>query len=173
MLPEFDGYEYTQLGAAAKSGGAEKDQTEDVRKLAEDIFNFTARGLLLPVVLVNGAVEQTVDANGRFLTYVIDPIADQLQEEINRKRYGFEKWKQGQYMRVDTSSILHYDLFEQANNIEKLISSGYSPNEIRRAAGQAEIREKWAETHFLTKNIGTMQNAVSAADNAQAGQEGD
>lgn len=172
VLPEFDGYSFTQIGAGSEKIDSEKE-TKALRSLAEDIFNFTARGFLLPIVLVNGTVEQTADANARFMTYVIDPLADQLQEEINRKRYGFDKWSRGEYMRVDTSSILHYDLFAQANSIEKLISSGYSPNEIRRAAGQTEIKEPWAETHFLTKNIGTMQDAVTAANNAQTGQEGD
>lgn len=172
VLPEFDGYSFTQIGAGNEKIDSEKE-TKALRSLAEDIFNFTARGFLLPIVLVNGTVEQTSDANARFMTYVIDPLADQLQEEINRKRYGFEAWRDGRFMRVDTSSILHYDLFAQANNIEKLISSGYSPNEVRRAAGAPEINEPWADTHFLTKNIGTMRDAVTAASNAQTGQEGE
>lgn len=166
VLPEFDGYRYEMVGGAGGSSSRSAADSEDVRKLAEDIFNFTARGFLIPVVLVNGSVEKVADANQRFLTYAIDPVADQLQEEINRKRYGLELWRAGWHMRVDTSSILHYDLFAQAANIEKLIGSGYSPNETRQAAGQERINEEWADTHYLTKNIGTMAEAVDVA-NAQ------
>lgn len=160
VLPEFDGYDYQKIGGSGSVSGS-----DDVRKLAEDIFNFTARGFLIPVVLVNGSVEKVADANKRFLTYAIDPIADQLQEEINRKRYGYAEWHDHRaHMRVDTSAILHYDLFEQAANIEKLIGSCYTYNEIQRAVGGEEINEEWANTHFLTKNIGRVQDVLDAAE---------
>ncbi len=85
-------------------------------------------------------MEGTADANSRFMTYCIDPLCDQLQEEINRKRYGYEEWKRGNYLRVDSSSILHFDIFENAANVEKLIGSGaFTINDVRRAAGQPAI----------------------------------
>lgn len=160
VLPEFDGYDYKREGSSSGSAGS----SSDVRDLAEDIFNFTARGFLIPAVLVNGRVEATADANNRFLTYVIDPLCDQLQEEITRKRYGYDSWRRGNYLRVDSSSILHYDLFGQAASIEKLIGSGYSINEVRHAAGQAEIHAPWADEHYLTKNIGTFADALAAPE---------
>lgn len=147
VLPEFDGYDFKR----ESSGGS---GSSDLRDLMEDIFNFTARGCLIPAVLVNGKVEATNDANNRFLTFVIDPLCDQLQEEINRKRYGYDKWAKGDYVRVDSSSIIHYDLFNQAASIEKLVGSAlYSINDILRALGQAPINEPWADKHYLTKNI--------------------
>lgn len=151
VLPEFDGYEYSVMdfGNAATS--------DETRKLVEDIFNFTARAFLIPVVLINGTVEGTADANKRFLTYVIDPLCDQIQEELNRKRYGFARWKQGDYVRVDSSSIIHFDIFENASNIEKVVGSGiFSLNDVLRAANQNPIHEGWAERHYMTLNISTM-----------------
>lgn len=148
ILPEFDGYEYTTLGG---NGGATSD---DGRKLFEDVFNFTARGLLIPVVLVNGTVEGTEDANKRFLTYVVDPLCDQIQEELVRKRYGYDAWKNGDYVKMDSSSILHFDVFENAANIEKVVGSAvFSVNDVLRAANQAPIPEPWADKHYMTLNI--------------------
>lgn len=159
ILPEFDGYAYENVGGSASSGGS-KD-TRDIRAMIEDIFDFTARGFLIPAVLVNGSVEGTADANTRFLTNCIDPLADQLQEEIVRKRYGYEAWRRGDYLRVDTSSIIHFDLFANAANVEKLVGSGaYTINDVRRAAGQATINEPWADEHFMTLNISTMGEAT-------------
>ena len=72
-----------------------------------------------------------------FLTNCIDPLADQIQEEINRKRYGYEGWKKGDYLRVDTSSIIHFDMFANAANVEKLVGSGaFTINDVLRAANQ-------------------------------------
>lgn len=156
ILPEFDGYEYSDMGA-----GGSKSDSRDIRNLIEDIFDFTARGFLIPAVLVNGSVEGTADANTRFLTNCIDPLADQLQEEINRKRYGYEGWVRGDYLRVDTSSIIHFDLFANAANVEKLVGSGaYTINDVRRAANQSIINEPWANEHFMTLNISTMNEAT-------------
>lgn len=155
VLPEFDGYKYEAVGGSGYSQSAQT--SADIRDLAADIFDFTARGFLIPAVLVNGKVEATKDANNRFLTYVVDPLCDQIQEEANRKRYGYEQWKAGNFLRIDSSSIIHYDLFDQAASVEKLIGSGvYTINDILRAVGQATINEPWADKHYLTKNIAEM-----------------
>ena len=151
ILPEFDGYTYENVG-----GGTSGD-TRDIRAMIEDIFDFTARGFLIPTVLVNGSIEGTADANTRFLTNCIDPLADQLQEEINRKRYGYDGWRRGNYLRVDTSSIIHFDMFANAANVEKLVGSGaFTINDVRRAAGETPINEDWANSYFMTKNISSM-----------------
>lgn len=151
VLPEFDGYDYSVLNFGSST------QSDEVRKLTEDIFNMTARAFLIPVVLINGNVEGTADANKRFLTYVIDPLCDQIQEELNRKRYGYESWRSGSYVRVDSSSIIHFDVFENASNIEKVVGSGvFSLNDVLRAANQTAIPEDWANRHYMTLNISAM-----------------
>ena len=156
ILPEFDGYEYEKA-----SGTSGAKDTRDIKNLIEDIFDFTARAFLIPAVLVNGKVEGTADANTRFLTNCIDPICDQLQEEATRKRYGYDGWHRGDFIRVDSSSIIHFDLFENAANVEKLVGSGaYTINDVRRAANQAIINEPWADEHYMTLNISTMGQAT-------------
>lgn len=161
ILPEFDGYKYEHFG---KPGG-EKGDTRDVRALVDDIFAFTAKALLIPVVLIDGKVEATGDARQRFLTDCIDPICDQWQEEANRKRYGYKEWKKGNYLRVDSSSITHFDLFANAANVEKLVGSGaFSINDILKAANRAPINEPWADKHYMTKNIAAMASVLNPMD---------
>lgn len=151
ILPEFDGYKYEDVGT--RSGSTSKETTRDIRALIDDIFTFTARGVGIPEVLLKGGVEQTGDAMKRALTVCIDPICDQFTEEATRTRYGFERWQSGSYLRMDSSAIQHFDLFGQAASIEKLIGSGWSFNDIRRAAGEEIINEPWADQHFMTKNF--------------------
>ena len=163
ILPEFDGYKYENLGGNTNGTGA-KD-TRDIKALVEDIFSFTARGFGIADVLIRGEVEATGDALQRTMSGVIDPICDQFSEEATRKRYGFDEWRKGSYLRMDSSSIQHFDLFGQAANIEKLLGSGWSLNDIRRAAGENPINEPWADEHLITKNIGRLDSA----ENAQKG----
>lgn len=163
VLPEFDGYTYTNEGKDNVDSG-------DLRNMVEDIFNYVARSLLIPAVLVNGKIEGTADANTRFLTNCIDPLCDQLQEEIIRKRYGYADWAAGNYIRVDSSSIIHFDLFANAANVEKLVGSGaFSINDVLKAANQATIKADWADEHFLTLNITTMQEAARQLGTQEGG----
>ena len=164
VLPEFDGYKYENMKPNSTM------DTRDIRNLVEDIFDFTARGFLIPAVLVNGKVEATADANTRLLTNCVDPICDQLQEEIVRKRYGLEEWKKGNYLRVDSSSIIHFDLFANAPNVEKLVGSGaFTINDVLRAANQATINEEWADQHFMTLNISPMNQVTRQLGTQEGG----
>lgn len=170
VLPEFDGYEYDDIGGTANT----ERSTRDIRALVDDIFDFTAQSLNIPPVLIKGVVQGTQDAVTRWLTTGIDPLCDQLEEEINRKRYGRELWKDGTYMHIDTSTITHFDLFANAGNIEKLIGSGaYSINDVLVAAGMPKINESWADLHWLTLNIGTMEAAARAINNGGKGGKGE
>lgn len=161
VLPEFEGYKYEDIGGSPDV----QRSTRDIRALVDDIFEFTARGFLIPPVLIFGGVADTKDAMTRWLTTCIDPLCDQLSEEINRKRYGFQEWKSGNYLQIDTSAILHFDLFGNAANIEKLIgSAAFSINDVLQAAGMPSINEPWADQHFVTKNFETMDGAMRAID---------
>lgn len=161
ILPEFDGYKYEDVGGSPDV----QRSTRDIRALVDDIFEFTARGFLIPPVLIFGDVADSKDAMTRWLTTCIDPLCDQLSEEINRKRYGFQEWKKGTYLQIDTSAILHFDLFGNAANIEKLIgSAAFCINDVLQAAGMPKINEPWANQHFVTKNFETLDGAMRRID---------
>ena len=115
-------------------------------------------------MLFGGEVAGTSDAMNRWLTVCIDPLCDQLQEEINRKRYGFEAWRSGSFLQIDTSTLIHFDMFASASNIEKLIGSGvFSVNDILSAAGLPRIDEPWADERFMTKNFSSVE-ALATTD---------
>lgn len=156
ILTEYDGYKFENAGAS--TGRAAAETTRDIRALIDDILDFTAQGFRIPPVLIRGGVESTADARQRFLTDCIDPICNQLQEEICRKRYGFEAWIRGDYARVDSSCIEHFDLLGNASQLERLVGAGpYSINDILRSLGEEPISEEWAEAHYMTLNNGPIQ----------------
>lgn len=164
ILPEFDGYAYTN------EGGKVNVDLADIQAQMKDVLGFTAKALQIPAVLVDGSIQGTEDAQGRFLTGCIDPICDQLQEEINRKRYGYDRMRAGDYLRVDTSSIRHFDMFANAANVEKLVGSGaFTINDVLRSAGMPTIPEPWADEHYMTKNIAALGAETTALGGAEGG----
>lgn len=156
VFPETEGWVLENVDKNVEKGR----DASDIKKMYEDVFQFTANAFGIPPVLLLGQVQGTEDAMNRFLTACVDPLADQLSEEITRKLYGFDGWKAGSYLRVDTSTISHFDLFANAPNVEKLIGSGYSYNDVQRAAGMPLIKEPWANEHFLTKNFAKAETVL-------------
>lgn len=155
ILPEMDGYTYTQL-----SGGNAAVKSDEIRELVKSIWAETSRAFLIPSALIAGNQQDTTVANRQFLTDVVDPIARMIEQEANRKRFTMEEYLAGDRLIVDTSAIVHFDIFANASNVEKIIGSGIkSVNELRALIGDSPIDEEWADRHFMTKNIGTTTEA--------------
>lgn len=164
VLPEFDGWEYSDL---SKNYTTQKT-TRDIRALYDDILDFTARGFLLPPGIFTTTADGKKEAVTEALTNAMDPLCAQIGQEITRKRYGYKGWKAGHYVKVDSSSVRHFDPFDNAVNTEKLISSGgYSINDVRRMGGQTEIDEPWANVHFITKNFELITRVLKALEGGE------
>lgn len=160
-LPLGSGQEWKELQHKTYSN----ENTRDIRAQIDDIFDFTARALGIPPSLLKGDVQDTTKAIDQLLTFGVDPLVDMLQEEINRKRNGYEGFSQGTYLKIDTKSIKHIDLFEIATAIDKLISSGaFCINDIRKAVGDEIIDDDWAWQHWITKNYEKVEDAIKTLE---------
>lgn len=158
-LPLGRGQDITELTQKTYSN----ESTRDIRAQVDDISDFTAKCFGIPPALLRGDVQGTKDALESFLTFCIDPLVDMLQEEINRKRNGFEGMSKGTYLKIDTKQIKHVDLLSVATSIDKLIGSGvFCINDIRLVCGEEIIDEPWAWAHYVTKNYATVEEALKA-----------
>ena len=102
VLPLFDGYSYQDISQNSKTYSTEN--TRDIKALADDIFEFTARAFSFPPSLAKGDVQDTSKAVDELLTFVIDPLAKMITQEINRKEGGYENFSRGNYVRIDTTT---------------------------------------------------------------------
>lgn len=163
VLPLFDGYSYEDISQNAKTYSTES--TRDIKSLADDIFDFTARAFAFPPSLAKGDVQDTGKAIDELLTFVIDPLVEMLQQEINRKRNGYAGFLAGNYMKIDTLAVKHIDLFDIATPVDKLISSGaFTINDILEVLGKPKLEDEWADQHFITKNYSTIQEFLSGSE---------
>lgn len=165
VMPLPRGMRYTSLGSKTYNA----DTTRDIRAMIDDVTDFTARGFGIPPCLLNGSVQDVADATDQFLTFCVDPLTDNLAEEINRKRNGLQGLLQGDYVQFDTNRIKHIDLLDNAANIDKLVSSGVECiNDIRALLGQPLIDEPWAWQHFITKNYSTVADLLAALEKGES-----
>lgn len=164
VLPLGKGQSYTDIGSKTYAN----ESTRDIRALIDDIFDFTAKSVGMPPVLLKGDVQGTKDAVENLLTFCVDPLVDMLQEEINRKRTGQSEYSKGTKVQIETTTIKHIDLFSVTTAIDKLISSGcFCVNDIRRAMGQEPIDEEWANKYFMTKNYTSIEEILKSIEGSE------
>ena len=157
IIPLGKGQSYTDIGSKTYSS----ESTRDIRAMIDDVSDFTAKGFNMPPALLRGDIQGTSDAVDQFLTFCIDPLADMIQEEINRKRIGQVEYSKGSKIVIDTKTIKHIDLFSISTAIDKLIGSGaFCINDIRKATGDEIIDEDWAWQHWITKNYSSVEDLL-------------
>ena len=166
IVPIGEGQDLTEFG---NSKTYSNESTRDIRAMIDDVFAFTARAFGIPPALMSGDVQGVKDALDQFLTFCIDPLADMIQEEINRKTYTRAQFLRGDYVQIDTKQIKHIDIFYASTSIDKLISSGvFCVNDILKMLGLPIIDEDWAWEHVLTKNYSPFENLLKALEGGES-----
>ena len=135
--------------------GSKKSTSEltDITNLMEEAASAVGLAFKIPPAMLLGKIADVDKLTENFLTFCIDPIADSISEEITRKRYGFNGYRAGDYLSVDTSCIRHVDVFSAAPQVDKLIACGmYSIDELREKIGEYRLNTNWSKKHWRTKN---------------------
>lgn len=162
VLPEFDGYDFEELKSGTTSN------VSHIRDLFTDIISTTARAFGIPPKILLGETADNSDAMKQLLTTCIDPLVYQLEEEINRKRFTADEIKNGTYLHIDSSSIIHFDVFENAEKIVRLIESGaFSVNDVLLAIGMTALPDEWADRHWMTRNNSNVEDAAKSLEGGE------
>ena len=149
VLPLTQGYTYTDVTKNAQAMPTPADLNERINYE----FEMAGRAYRIPKALMLGDVSDVEKITKNFLTFAIDPICEKFGEEATRKRYGANQFAKGNYIDVNTNCIQHIDIFEQATNSDKLLSSGlYCIDELRVKLGDTALGEEWSRAHYITKN---------------------
>lgn len=149
-LPLYKGQDMSRVEYGAGASPVTPDLVSGVRK---DMFETVAVCLRVPTSLLYGNTNNFSELVSALLTFAVDPVARLLSEEITRKTFTREEWARGCRAVVDTTHVRHVDLFEVADQVEKLVGSSIdSPNEIRGFTGQDPIADSWADEYQRTKN---------------------
>ncbi|MDY3251225.1 MAG: phage portal protein [Candidatus Choladocola sp.] len=151
VLPLFNGFTYTRQ--AAEQSKKSTSEMKDITDILNEIVETVARAFNIPVSLLKGDVSDVEKITRNFLTFCIDPLCEMIQTEINRKRCGKSAVIKGTYLKIDTTTVMHIDIFDIAEKIDKLIASGmYCIDELRKKLGDAELNTEESRKHFITKN---------------------
>lgn len=154
VYPQFKGTDLQEFGTGGQAGCA------DLIAIRKEIFEIVAQAFKIPLPMMYGNITNINEIVDVFLTFCIDPLADMISEEITGKTGTFEDWNGGKnFVRVDTTRIKHFDLFDAAQDADKLLSCGlYSIDELRGKCNEQPLGTEFGSKHWVTKNYTDVEN---------------
>lgn len=165
---QHQGYDLTQFGSLP---GVAADEVIALRK---EQFELVASIFKIPPPMIFGNMTNISEITNSFLTYAVDPIADQISKEFTAKFYTRAEIAAGSHVTMDTTRVGHIDIFDIAPAISALIGSGFSLDEMRDATGWPRIGTDESQEHLITRNFGPLEEvlaAVATAGNAGGGEQ--
>lgn len=163
VLPLFDGYKYVPQSSGGSSGTYTNDLTS-VKTLADEAISRAAQVFGVPPSYIRGDAAGIKDSQAAMMTNCIKPLAQMISQELTGKLYDSAEIASGSSIIVDTGSILHHDLIADSAAIDKLIGAGWTINEICKALGAHALDDPDADVRFITKNYGTIAEALEGGE---------
>ena len=162
VIPLTNGITYKEVeGAAATTKGSVEGR--DIRAFIDDVFDYVAIAFQVPPQLLRGNVADTDKAVNNFLTFCINPLAELLTDEINRKMYGKKAFLERTYVRLETSHIRAVDIKDVANALDVLLRIGaYTIDDCLQHLGMEPLNTEWSTQRWMTKNYAPIEIETAA-----------
>lgn len=132
-----------------------KDNTKslsDFESIFKKIGDTVAQEWNIPLDIFYGSKTEKSNGTNDFITMGVDLYFELLEDGFNATLVGKEDFLKGEYVKFNRLNINHKDLIDKASGWDKLISNGFSFNQLCKFLGLPTINEKWADEHYITKN---------------------
>ncbi|TDX52147.1 phage portal protein [Orenia marismortui] len=143
-------------------GGADN---KEIRSFINDIFDFVAIAFQIPPQLIKGEIADIEKLIDYFLTFCVNPIAELITDEINRKLYGRRDYLNRTYMKLNTSMIKAVNIKDIAGSLEILLRIGaYTVDDCLKSLGMEPLETDWSTKRFMTKNYEEIEKRIRGDD---------
>lgn len=141
-----------------------KKEISDYENIITRIGNTVAQKWNIPLDVFYGNKTEKSTGSNDFITFAVDPYFEILEDGFNISLVGKESFIKGEYIKFNRLNIGYKDLIDKSSGWDKLISSGFSFNQLCELLGLPTINEEWADQHYITKNYA---NAKGGAENEE------
>ncbi len=167
VLPLTGGAKWQELETTGPTARGSVEG-RDIREFINDVFDFTAVAFQVPPQLLKGNVADTHEVMKNFLTFCINPLADMIGDEINRKMYGKRDFKKRSYVKVDTTHIRAVDIKDVAGALDILFRIGaYTIDDCLKYLGMEPIGGEVGQQRFVTKNYQPIETVIDGEGGEQ------
>lgn len=155
VYPQYAGYDLEEMKKEADGGAT------DIIAMRKEVFDLVAQAYKIPTSMMYGNTNNTAEVVRQFLTFAVDPIAQMMGDELTRKSFSYEDWEQGSRIVVDTKRINHVDIFDVADKVDKLVSSGvFTIDDVLTSLGYQPLDTEFSTARFMTKNYELAEDAL-------------
>ncbi|WP_461809839.1 phage portal protein [Faecalimonas sp.] len=126
--------------------------TEDITKIAHEIFIECALAFDIPKAVFLGEITEKADSTNEFITYAVSWVVEVINDSLNAKLVGQKDYLNGEKIWIDMSGYKHVDIIESAGNLDKLRAIGFSLDEIFKMVGWEELGTEFSKQRVVTKN---------------------
>lgn len=160
IIPQQKGITYNEQNT---SSGANVS-VDEVGKVENGFVDRVATSLHIPIALLHGEMADVEKQTKNYMKFCIKPIINKLQDEANATFFTKEEHLRGEH--VEVKPINYVDIFDVAASIDKLISVGFTNNEIRERLGEEKVDDPRLDEHYFTKNYSqAVEDNLEGGDN--------
>ena len=163
VYPQYKGIDLQEFSSKTPAN------TGDIIAMRKEIFETTAQAFKIPLSMMYGNITNMNEIVKVYLSICIDPLADMISEEMTRKYYGYNEWKEGNYIKVDTSCVNHVDILEVAQQVYNLVGAGFSLDELRSRLDKQLLNTDFSRTHFLSRNFVPAEDMLNSDETLKGG----
>ena len=140
-----------------------KDNNKNLNEfegMAKRIGDTVAQEWNIPLDIFYGSKTEKSTGTNDFITFAVDPYFELLEDGFNVSLVGKQSILEGEYIGFNRLNINHKDLIDKASGWDKLISNGFSFNQLSEFLGLPTIDEDWANEHYITKNYANVKGGA-------------
>lgn len=158
VLPLANGLKFTDLTNQTYKNSSD---SRDIRSLVDDMFDYVAIAFQIPPQFLKGTIAESDNNWSNFMTLCIEPLAELLEKEINRKYYSEGDYLDRTYLKIDTTLVRAISLKELAESIDLLNRNGVNTlDDNLKMMKREPIGGELGSTRFMTLNLSTIENTL-------------
>ena len=132
----------------------------DFENVFKKIGDTVAQEWDIPLDIFYGSKTEKSTGTDDFITMGVDLYFELLEDGFNASLVGKKDYLKGEYVKFNRLNINHKDLIDKASGWDKLISNGFSFNQLCKFLGLPTIDEDWANEHYITKNYANVKGGA-------------
>ena len=132
----------------------------DFENVFKKIGDTVAQNWNIPLDIFYGSKTEKSTGTNDFITMCVDLYFELLEDGFNSLLVGKKDFLKGEYIKFNRLNINHKDLIDKASGWDKLISNGFSFNQLCKFLGLPTIDEDWANEHYITKNYANVKGGA-------------
>ena len=129
----------------------------DFENIFKKIGDTVAQQWNIPLDVFYSTTGEKSTGTDNFITMCVDLYFELLEDGFNSSLVGKKDFLKGEYIKFNRLNINHKDLIDKASGWDKLISNGFSFNQLCKFLGLPTINQDWADEHYITKNYANVK----------------